>query len=215
MINGEVMYPGDYSIVSKNEKITDVLQRAGGLTNNAYVQGAYMRRAPRDAEEMESTLALLAEDSLLESSEARLQVEKMELRLEEILKNPNSIYNYELKAGDEIVIPEVTEEIRVAGEILNPIALAYEPGKSAKYYIEKAGGFSQKAKKGKVYVIHSNGTAQVTKNFIFHNYPKVQRGSQVVVPMKPERDSNAAQWLGMASTMSTVAIAIATLLRTL
>lgn len=215
MISGEVMYPGDYSIVSKDEKISDVLQRAGGLTNNAYVKGAYMRRAPRDAEQMESTLALLAEDSLLESSQARLQVEKMELRLDEILKNPNSIYNYELKAGDEIVIPEVTEEIRVAGEILNPIALAYEPGKSAKYYIEKAGGFSQKAKKGKVYVIHSNGTAQVTKNFIFHNYPQVQRGSQVVVPMKPERDSNAAQWLGMASTMSTVAIAIATLLRTL
>lgn len=215
MISGEVMYPGDYSIVSKDEKISDVLLRAGGLTNNAYVKGAYMRRAPRDGEQMESTLALLAEDSLLESSEARLKVEKMELRLDEILKNPGSIYNYELKAGDEIVIPEVTEEIRVAGEILNPIALAYEPGKSAKYYIEKAGGFSQKAKKGKVYVIHSNGTAQVTKNFIFHNYPKVQRGSQVVVPMKPERDSNAAQWLGMASTMSTVAIAIATLLRTL
>lgn len=214
MINGEVMYPGDYSIVSKNEKITDVLQRAGGLTNNAYVKGAYMRRVPRDAEQMASTLALLAEDSLLESSQARLQVEKMELRLEEILKNPNSIYNYELKAGDEIVIPEVTEEIRVAGEILNPIALAYEPGKSAKYYINKAGGFSQKAKKSKVYVIHSNGTATVTRNFIFHNYPEVQRGSQVVVPMKPERDSNAAQWLGMASTMSTVAIAIATLLRT-
>lgn len=215
MISGEVMYPGDYSIVSKDEKISDVLQRAGGLTTNAYVKGAYMRRAPRDAEQMESTLALLAEDSLLESTEARLHVEKMELRLEEILKNPNSIYNYELKAGDEIVIPEVTEEIRVAGEILNPIALAYEPGKSAKYYIEKAGGFSQKAKKGKVYVIHSNGTAQVTKNFIFHNYPKVQRGSQVVVPTKPERAGTGTEWVGIASTMSTVAVAIAALIRVL
>ena len=215
MISGEVMYPGDYSIVSKDEKISDVLLRAGGLTNNAYVKGAYMRRAPRDAEQMESTLALLAEDSLLESTEARLHVEKMELRLEEILKNPNSIYNYELKAGDEIVIPEVTEEIRVAGEILNPIALAYEPGKSAKYYIEKAGGFSQKAKKGKVYVIHSNGTAQVTKNFIFHNYPKVQRGSQVVVPTKPERTGTGTEWVGIASTISTVAVAIAALIRVL
>ena len=215
MISGEVMYPGDYSIVSKDEKISDVLQRAGGLTTNAYVKGAYMRRAPRDAEQMESTLALLAEDSLLESTEARLHVEKMELRLEEILKNPNSIYNYELKAGDEIVIPEVTEEIRVAGEILNPIALAYEPGKSAKYYIEKAGGFSQKAKKGKVYVIHSNGTAQVTKNFIFHNYPKVQQGSQVVVPMKPERTGTGSEWVGIAGTMSTMAVAIAALIRVL
>jgi protein involved in polysaccharide export with SLBB domain len=214
-ITGEVMYPGDYSIASKNERVSDLINRAGGLTPDAYVKGAMMIRAPRNLEQIMGVIGNLFEDSLIHSARSKFEVDKLELRLADILKNPSSPYNYLLKEGDQIIIPEVTEEIRVAGEILNPIALAYQTGKNARFYIDRAGGFSHSAQKGKVYVINSDGTTRVTRSFIFRNYPDVEQGSQIVVPQKPIRESNTAQWLGIASTMSSLTIAIATLFRVL
>jgi protein involved in polysaccharide export with SLBB domain len=214
-ITGEVMYPGDYSIGSKNERVSDLLKRAGGLTPDAYIKGAMMIRTPRNLEQIMGVLGNLVEDSLIQSARSKYEVDKLELRLAEILKNPSSPYNYVLKEGDQIIIPEVTEEIRVAGEILNPIALAYQSGRNARFYINRAGGFSSSAQKGKVYVINSDGTTRVTRNFIFRNYPDVEQGAQIVVPQKPVKEPNTALWLGIASTMSSLTIAMATLLRVL
>jgi protein involved in polysaccharide export with SLBB domain len=214
-ITGEVMYPGDYSIGSKNERVSDLLKRAGGLTPDAYIKGAMMIRTPRNLEQIMGVLGNLVEDSLMQSARSKFEVDKLELRLAEILKNPSSPYNYVLKEGDQIIIPEVTEEIRVAGEILNPIALAYQSGRNARFYINRAGGFSSTAQKGKVYVINSDGTTRVTRNFIFRNYPDVEQGAQIVVPQKPIKEPNTALWLGIASTMSSLTIAMATLLRVL
>jgi protein involved in polysaccharide export with SLBB domain len=214
-ITGEVMYPGDYSIGSKNERVSDLIKRAGGLTPEAYIKGAMMIRTPRNLEQIMGVIENLVEDSLIQSARSKYEVDKLELRLADILKNPSSSFNYVLKEGDQIIIPEVTEEIRVAGEILNPIALAYQSGRNARFYINRAGGFSSNAQKGKVYVINSDGTTRVTRSFIFRNYPDVEQGSQIVVPQKPIRESNTAQWLGIASTMSSLTIAIATLFRVL
>lgn len=214
-ISGEVMYPGDYSIGSKNERVSDLIKRAGGLTADAYVKGAMMIRTPRNLEQIMGVIENLVEDSLLKNSRSKFEVDKLELRLADIIKNPFSSYNYVLKEGDQIIIPEVTEEIRVAGEILNPIALAYQPGKNVRFYIDRAGGFSSNAQKGKVYVINSDGTTRVTRSFIVRNYPDVEQGAQIVVPTKPVRETNTAQWLGIASTMSSLTIAIATLFRVL
>jgi len=212
-ISGEVMYPGDYSIGSKNERISDLIRRAGGLTPEAYTRGAIMIRSPRDTRQLMGALENIIEDSLINASRSKYEVDKLELRLTEIMRNPASVYNYVLKEGDHIIIPEATEEIRVAGEILNPIALAYQPGKNARYYINRAGGFSSNAQKGKVYVIGNDGTTRVTRNFILRNYPEVEQGAQIVVPKKPVRESNTAQWLGIASTMSSLTVAIAAVLR--
>ena len=193
-ITGEVMYPGDYSIGSKNERVSDLIKRAGGLTHDAYVKGAMMIRTPRNLEQIMGVIENLVEDTLIRSARSKFEVDKLELRLSDILKNPSSPYNYVLKEGDQIIIPEITEEIRVAGEILNPIALAYQTGKNARFYIDRAGGFSSNAQKGKVYVISSDGTTRVTRSFILRNYPVVEQGSQIVVPNKPVRESNTAQW---------------------
>lgn len=212
-ISGEVMYPGDYSIGSKNERVSDLIRRAGGLTPEAYTRGAIMIRSPRNTQQLMGVLENILEDSLINASRSKFEVDKLELRLSEIMQNPASIYNYVLKEGDHIIIPVAIEEIRVAGEILNPIALAYQPGKNARYYIDRAGGFSPNAQKGKVYVIGSDGTTRVTRSFILRNYPRVEQGAQIVVPQKPIRESNTAQWLAIASTMSSLTVAIAAVLR--
>jgi len=212
-IEGEVLYPGQYSISSKNERISDLIRRSGGLTAHAYVHGATLFRNAEKEIKDTTILENLGIDTLMNKATKQLTNGRVELQLDRIMKDTLSIYNYHLKEGDRIVIPEVSEEVRVVGEILNPVGLAYEPRKTAKYYIDRSGGFSDKANIRKVYVVNSDGTTKVTKTFIFTSYPGVQPGSKIIVPEKPVKvQMNAAMWLAIASTFSSIAIAIAAIL---
>lgn len=213
-IEGEVLYPGPYSIQSKDERISDLLKRCGGLSDHAYINGATLYRAPEKKALMDTTiLSDLGVDSLVVKASKQLYNGRVELQLSKILKNPKSVFNYHLKEGDRIVIPEVSEEVRVAGAILNPVGLAYEPHRNAKYYIDRSGGFSENAKTTKVYVINSDGTTNVTQSFIFTKYPTVGPGSKIIVP---EKDLKArmepSMWLAIASTFASIAVAIAAIL---
>lgn len=244
-VEGEVNFPGQYSIRSKRERISDVIKRAGGLTEHAYVYGASLYRlieyeetdtttrtlddfrfdkmkrdvnlkdnkdqkaSPRtDQENME-----VVSDSLMVKTIKKVKTTRVELQLDKILKDTSSIFNYHLREGDRIVIPEVSEEVYVAGAILNPVGLAYEKGKKAGYYIDRSGGFSDKANKRKVYVVNSDGTTKVTKSFIVNRFPSVLPGSKIIVPEKEEKERVAVTtWLAIASTFSSLAIAIAAIL---
>ena len=215
-IYGEVKYPGQYSISAKSERISDIIIRSGGLTPEAYVKGARLDRSIKP--EMEQNLEIIKNMSESDSvilDNGKIEVNRLELKLEEIIKNPGTIYDYVLHEGDRIYIPKESEEIWVSGEVLNPIGQAWEQGRSLKYYINRAGGFSSNAKKGKVYIIYSDGTTKVTKSFLTRNYPKPMPGCQVVVPTKPPRPQgdNTGKWLGIASTLSSLAVAIAAVLR--
>ena len=214
-ITGEVRYPGAYSIGSKKERISDLVNRAGGLMPNAFVKGARMKRANQQAGEKLNALQNITTEGILAKAEVQIQNDQLELRLEDILKNPGSGFDYMLKDGDQVIIPEVSQEVRIAGEIQNPIGQAYQKGRGLKYYINRSGGFSDNAMKRKTFVIYSDGTTQVTKNFILSNYPNIEPGSQIVVPLKPEKQKidNTAKWLGIASTMATVAMAISYLVK--
>ncbi len=214
-ITGEVRYPGDYSISSKNERISDLIVRAGGFTSNAFIKGARMERVNRQLALGQEAIRYGSVDTLLTKAAKQLNNEQLELRLEEILSKPGTIYDYILRDGDRIIVPEISQEVRIFGEVLNPIGMAYEEGRNVKYYINHSGGFSQKAKKEKVFVIYSDGTTQVTRNFMWHNYPPLEPGCQIIIPEKPEREKTdqTAKWLGIASTMSTLAIAISYLLK--
>lgn len=214
-IQGEVVYPGSYSISSKTERVSDLLQRAGGISSYAYLEGATLTRKINNADEILQSVELLG-DSLLEQSQEQVDNGRLELRLADILQNPGSVYDYVLKEGDVIIIPEVMEEVNVSGEVLNPIGLTYQPNKTLRYYIELAGGFSDEAKKSKVYVIYSDGTAQTSKRMLLgRSYPKVEPGSRIIVPSKPEKPAGdqTTRWLSIASAFSSLAVAIAAVLR--
>ena len=215
-IQGEVAYPGPYSISSKDERVSDLLKRSGGLTPHAYSKGAILKRLRDDDEIIKQSMQTDLDDSLLQSADEQMaESYKLELRLKSILTQPGSIYDYVLREGDEIIVPEVTQEVRISGEVLNPIGLAYQENKSLKYYINRSGGFSSDAKKGKVFVIYSDGTTKVTKGLFKRNYPSAEPGSQIVVPQKPERPAGdqTSRWLSIASAFSSIAIAVAAVLR--
>ncbi|HZL12366.1 MAG TPA: SLBB domain-containing protein [Prolixibacteraceae bacterium] len=212
-ISGEVRYPGAYSIGSKNERISDLVKRAGGLLPEAFINGARMKRVNQQAAQNLEALRNNMADSLLTKAEQQINDDQLELRLADILKNPGSAFDYLLKEGDQVMIPEVSQEVRISGEIQNPIGLAYQKEKKMKYYINRSGGFTEKARKGRTFVIYSDGTTQVTHNFIFHSYPMIESGCQIVIPSKPEKPKtdNTGKWLAIASTMATVMIAITTI----
>jgi Periplasmic protein involved in polysaccharide export len=218
IIQGEVKYPGPYSISHKNERVSDLLKRAGGLTPEAFPEGARLRRVlDRQMKQQFRKVETVADN--LDSANVVLATEQnnyliMELRLPEILKDSNSTDNYLLKEGDEIFIPMKAEEIIVNGEVLNPAGLAWQPGKNITYYVDRAGGFSPNAKRNKVYIIYSNGTTAITKNFIFRNYPEIKPGCQIIVPARPERQkTETSTWLAIGSTFASIALALSAILK--
>lgn len=209
-VSGEVRYPGVYSIGSKKERVSDIIKRAGGLTSEAFVKGARMRRYNPMLAYTKKTLENSSGDSLIKKAEDQIANDQLELKLENILKKPGSDYDYYLKEGDSIIVPEISQAIRIAGEVQNPIGMAYENGRNLKYYVNKSGGFSDNAKKGKTFVIYSDGTTKISRNFIWHKYPTIEPGCQIIVPSKPEKKKtdNTGKWLAIASTLTTILVAI-------
>ncbi|MGV8092797.1 MAG: SLBB domain-containing protein [Mangrovibacterium sp.] len=217
-IRGEVKYPGEYSISSKNERISNLIKRAGGVTPYAFIDGAKLNRFLNiQLKEQLNVIKVMKQEldsSIRVIDTTQKQHAQLELRLKSILQKPGSVYDYFLRDSDEIIIPMKTEEIWVSGEVLNPMGLSWEKGRGLGYYIERSGGFSSDAKKGKVYVVYSNGTSRITKRFLVRNYPDVKPGSQIIVPAKPERKpGQTGNWLAITSALSSLAIAIAAVFR--
>jgi len=212
-ITGEVRYPGAYSIGSKNERISDLINRAGGLLPEAFIKGARMKRTNEQASQTLQVIGNNIPDSLISKAKQEVRNDQLELRLESILKNPESTFDYFLKDGDQVIIPEIAQEVRISGEIQNPIGLAYEKGKGLRYYVNRSGGFNDRALKRKVFVLYSDGTTHVTHSFIWHNYPLPESGCQIIVPQKPEKlkTDNTGKWLAIATSLTTILLVISRL----
>ncbi|MBN2638875.1 MAG: SLBB domain-containing protein [Bacteroidales bacterium] len=211
-IQGEVNYPGTYSISEKNERISDLLKRAGGLNKFAYAPGATLKREKTLSDVQKNKLKLISTtvDSTLAVDSVQMEMmdqkyNLVELNLPEILKNPESPDNYVLKEGDIINIPELKQTVTVTGAVMNPITLAYSKGKSIHYYIRKSGGFSQDAKRSKAYIIYANGTSASDGEII------VQPGSQIVVPKRPVHKNNVLDTFARVFSLVTSALTVAVL----
>jgi protein involved in polysaccharide export with SLBB domain len=191
MISGEVKYAGRYAIKNRNHRISDLIAMAGGLTNQSFTQGATLSRQSEE-----------------------LGNEFVAIHLDRIMKNPGGKNDLILRNGDELHIPEFMQTVKISGSVQNPFSVTYEEGKNLKYYIDRSGGFKTEAMKRKTYVRYPNGSTATTKNFIVKNYPEVMPGSQIIVPEKPVKEGMATgQWLGIAGTFSSIAIAIAAIFR--
>jgi len=210
-ILGEVNYPGIFSITTKNERISDLIKRAGGLTKFAYAQGATLKREKemgRAQEEKLKELALSSDSTLKIDSVQLAKVKQknvlVELNLAKILRQPGCLEDYTLKEGDVINIPELKHTVRVIGAVMNPISLAYTSGQPAKYYIEKSGGFALNAKRSRIYIIYANGTTSTGGS-------NIQPGCQIVVPQRPKRhgdfmDSFVKVFSVLTSVLTTIVL---------
>ena len=188
LVNGEITHAGSYALSNRTQRISDLVKMAGGVTPFAFLEGAQYSRKTSE-----------------------LGSEFLAINLEQIIDKPGGDNDLFLRDGDELTIPRFIQTVKITGSVQNAFSVSYEKGKSLKYYIDKAGGFSSEAMKRKVYIKYANGATSSTKSFIFKSYPEVLPGSQIVVPQKPEKDNgdSFSRWLAVASTFSSLAVAIA------
>ncbi|MCQ2211234.1 MAG: SLBB domain-containing protein [Paludibacteraceae bacterium] len=215
-ITGEVLFEGTYEMVNREDNVLSMIERAGGLTKAAYIDGAKLFRRVRLLEKEKNMRIMQAmmqsEDTtkinMLMSDEDSYELVSIDLR--KIFSDKKALNNLRLLDGDEIVIPSKMQTVKVGGEVLNPIALTWTKKMSARKYINMAGGFSTKAKRGKTYVIYPDGHADATGHFLwFKHYPKVEPGCEVMVPTKPEREGmTPAQVVSLSSSILTMIVVI-------
>jgi len=202
-VEGEVLYPGYYTIQKKDEKISDIIKRSGGLSATADVEGGTLRRsnvAILGAEKNKADTAELSRERISRInrlknnySDAGTTLDSATLRnnyvgidLKKILEKPGSSIDLLVEDGDEIRVPKQQQTVRVNGEVLYPSAVVYSESKSFKSYILNAGGYSPSALKRGGYVVYPNGTVRGTRKFLwFNSHPAVKPGSEIYVPKKP------------------------------
>ena len=216
-LNGEVLFPGNYVIESRNERVSDVIRRAGGLLESAYVKGAYLKRLrTADQRELRNETLRLAnshsqtEDSLIIDSSATSDQFTVGIDLQKAIENPGSTEDFVLQAGDVIFVPEEQSTVSVTGDVLFPNTVVYVPGKKLNYYIEQAGGYGDRALKKSTYIVYMNGSVAKAKGNV-----TIDPGCQIIVPTKPETQGfdwtkvlSIATTLGSLASMTAAVVAI-------
>ncbi|MDK2841373.1 MAG: hypothetical protein PWQ17_878 [Anaerophaga sp.] len=211
-INGEVIYAGEFNISNRQERVSSVIKRAGGLTPDAFPEGAMLtRKVDIDPKVKRLREQLMEQDTTLQFNDLGFEVVAVDLK--QALANPGSRDDIFLKDGDELRIPRELQTVRIAGEVLNPNSTPFIQGEGLRYYVNQSGGFSDDAKKGKAYVVYPNGKAAATTKFLFFkNYPEVLPGSEIVVPAKKQREPlPATAWISIGSSVASLALTVVTI----
>ena len=216
MVEGEVMFGGNYTLSKKNQRLSEIIKAAGGVTNMAYVAGARLERKinPDERLRMQSVLKMAQAKNGMGEKDT-LNVKKLDIgetyyvgiELEKALANPGGDADITLREGDRIIVPEFTSTIKISGEVMYPNTVSYTKGRSVSYYIDQAGGFNSTAKKSHTYIVYMNGTvAKVGRG------AKPTPGCEIIVPSKPKRDkSSIAEMLTIGTSVASIATMIATL----
>ncbi len=215
-INGEVLFDGEYVLQRRNERVSELVKRAGGVIEGAYIKGASLSRKLTEAEYIarKETLRLAMANNQAGQADS-LALSKIEVSdtynvgidLQKALNNPGSTYDLVMQPGDVLYVPQEQSTVNITGDVMFPNAVVYEPGKKLSYYIDQAGGYGQQAKKGKAFIVYLNGTVAKAKK----NTP-IEPGCQIIVPSKPK--NSGTDWtkiLTLATSFTSVATMAATI----
>lgn len=218
-IEGEVLFPGLYVLSSPNERLSDLIQRAGGVSPQAYIQGASLKRKKTDDDRMKELALLTLQSQNLDSMQInQIKQDSMYIVGIDLSKAldfqyaKNKEYNIVLKENDVISVPRLTNTVKIDGSVMFPNTTGYQKEYNLKDYINKAGGYSKKAHK-KPYVIYMNGQVATTKNGFFKKkYPKIEPGCEIIVPQKEERRRmSIGEIVGISSSVVSLAAIIITM----
>ncbi|MFY0600331.1 MAG: SLBB domain-containing protein [Cyclobacteriaceae bacterium] len=215
-VEGELLYPGKYAIEKKNERISDLINRAGGFTSEAFPKGGTLIRKTEyfdDAEaakvKMLRIMALGNNDTTTTAGSFAInKTESIAIELEKILENPGSDLDLILKEGDLISVPRQLQTVRIRGEVYFSSNVIYDGQTHFKDYIGSAGGGTTKANMKKSYIVYPNGSAKKTKSFLwFKDFPDVEPGSEIIVPAKRTRRRMSPQEIiGITTGLATLGL---------
>lgn len=211
-VTGEVLFGGQYAKVERDERLSSFIQRAGGVTKQAYVKGARLTRLTTEAERRRTRDALLASAKMKADS---VYVDQMDfskqyvgIDLEKALKNPGGHDDLILRAGDELYIPLYDGTVKISGGVLYPNTVTYTKNMKLDGYVRQAGGYSRLAMKNKPFVVYMNGKVGVGR------WARIEPGCEIVVPERPEREPMSLQGImSMTTSIATLGLIITNLLR--
>lgn len=215
VVAGEVLFGGNYALVKKNERLSDLISKAGGITPDAYVKGARLIRKMTEEEQRRQADAVRM--ARMGEGKDSISVEKLNIsdtytvgiNLEKAISNPGSDFDLVLREGDVLFIPEYINTVKISGAVMYPNTVLYKRGESLRYYINQAGGYGNLAKKKKAYVVYMNGTISRLKS---RDKKAIEPGCEIIVPSKEEKKRmSIAEILGMGSTTASIAAMIATM----
>lgn len=228
VVDGEVMFSGTYTLQRKNTRLSDVIKAAGGINDRGYAAGATLVRMINESErkrlEAARKMALEQYEQVAAEEAAKTgksvditnseRIKKFQIddtysvgiELDKAIANPGSDADIVLREGDRIVVPQYTGTVKINGEVMYPNTVGFVKGKKASYYIDQAGGFNNKAKRGQTYIIYMNG--MVAK--VSHN-AKPMPGCEIVVPAKATTKMSIAETMTIGTSVASIATMIATL----
>lgn len=228
IVDGEVMFSGTYTLQRKNTRLSDVIKAAGGVNDRGYAAGATLVRKINESErkrlEAARKMALEQYEQVAAEEAAKTgksvditnseRIKKFQIddtysvgiELDKAIANPGSDADIVLREGDRIVVPQYTGTVKINGEVMYPNTVGFVKGKKASYYIDQAGGFNNKAKRGQTYIIYMNG--MVAK--VSHN-AKPMPGCEIVVPAKATTKMSIAETMTIGTSVASIATMIATL----
>ena len=233
-VRGQVNFAGQYSMTSKDYRLTDLIKAAGGFTQLAYGAGARLIRRMTEEEKLQRDNSLKQEQIRLYEESMKKEVtssfEEMDtllsmklnlddtypvaLNLEAALKHPGSLEDIVLREGDVLTIPQYSNTVKISGEVVHPISMNYVKGKSLSYYISHAGGYGNKARKGNVYAVYANGGVEKIRK---RSSKAIQPGCEIVVPTKPEKAGmTTSEIMAIASggaSLASVVVALISILK--
>ena len=221
IVEGEVTFPGYYSLATNNERLSDIMERVGQFSTEAYPEGARLERKMTDDERarMHDIAEILAGNDSIALAKAVNKLQNMTtfdvgINLKEAVEKPGGPADIVLRDGDRIIVPVFTNTVKINGEVMFSNTTPFVKGKNLKYYIEKAGGYSQRAKRSKAYVVYMNGSVAKAKK---RSSKLVQPGCEIVVPARQVREGlTATEILSLGSTsasLATVTLALMNLLK--
>ena len=213
-VDGEVLYRGEYTLSTKSERLSSLIQRAGGVSRYAYVRGAKLRRVANEEElrRMEDVVKMVRREigETLATS-LGLKVDStftVGIDLEAALANPGGDADLVLREGDVLTVPEYNNTVKVNGAVMMPNTVSYAAGKSVKYYLSQAGGYSANAKKSQKFIIYMNGQVAEVKG---SGKKQIEPGCEIVVPNKTKKFnfatvvSNATSFASLATMLASLA----------
>lgn len=212
-VSGEVIFPGDYVLTHKNERLSDVIARAGGLNKWAYVKGARLIRhtlaEERNRTRSGMTVLTTGKDSVNVANLDLDETYSVGIDLEAALAAPGSDADLVLRQDDMILIPEYINTVKISGNVMYPNVVAYNSGMSVRDYVEMAGGYGYRSKKNKAYIIYMNGTIARARQM---SKGVVEPGCEIVIPQKRDKEFDVSSLMSVATTSSSVATMLATIM---
>ncbi|MDF5691546.1 SLBB domain-containing protein [Aquirufa aurantiipilula] len=229
-LSGQIRFTGTYSLSSKTERISDLIQRSGGILPSAFLKGAYLIRSGNKKNYLEidnsdshlDSLESIKNNAIIKLPDGSIQqkstkkVDYLALELDKILDKPGSTFDIILKDGDELIVPKFNNQVSISGAVFQETTIPFENGLNIRKCISSAGGVTEKSLRGKAYVIYANGRSKQIKRFGFFRFnPVIEPGCQVVVPVQTQPRTNVLvsilQYTGMIAQIGTTLLTISLL----